>query len=115
MTPIYNRVLLSQKKKNEIMSFAAIWMHLEIIILSEVRQRKTNTIYHLHAEFQNTTQMNLSMKQRQTHGHREQTCHYQGERVGEGCIGSLGLGDANHYMPNELIKKVLLYSTGNHI
>ena len=83
VTPIYNRVLLSQKKKNKIMSFAAIWMHLEIIILSEVRQRKTNSIYHLHAEFQNTTQMNLSMKQRQTHGHREQTCHYQGERVGE--------------------------------
>ena len=23
------------------------------------------------------TQINLSMKQKQTHGHREQTCHYQ--------------------------------------
>ena len=32
---IYNRVLLSHKK-DEIMSYAAIWMHLEIIILSEV-------------------------------------------------------------------------------
>ena len=31
-------------KKSEIMPFAAIWMDLEIIILSEVRQRKTNTI-----------------------------------------------------------------------
>ena len=31
-------------KKNEIMSFAEIWMDLEIIILSEVRQRKTNII-----------------------------------------------------------------------
>ena len=31
-------------KKNEIMSFAATWMDLEIIILSEVRKRKTNTI-----------------------------------------------------------------------
>ena len=31
-------------KKNEIMSFAATWMDLEIIIPSEVSQRKTNTI-----------------------------------------------------------------------
>ena len=46
VTPIYNRVLLSQKKKNEIMSFAAIWMHLEIIILSEVSQIQKDK-YHM--------------------------------------------------------------------
>ena len=32
--------------KNEIMPFAAIWMDQEIIILNEVRQRKTNIIWH---------------------------------------------------------------------
>ena len=30
---------------NEIMPFAAIWMQLEIILLSEVSQRKTNAIH----------------------------------------------------------------------
>ena len=37
----YNVILLSHKKK-EIMPFAAIWMDLEIIILHEISQRKTN-------------------------------------------------------------------------
>ena len=33
------------------MPFAATWMDLEIIVLSEVRQRKTNVIwYHLYVE-----------------------------------------------------------------
>ena len=31
-------------KKNKIMPYAATWMQLEIVILSEVRKRKTNTI-----------------------------------------------------------------------
>ena len=31
-------------KKNEIMPFASTWMDLEVLILSEVRQRKSNTV-----------------------------------------------------------------------
>ena len=47
---IYNRILFSHKKENKIMPFAATWLQLEIIILSEVRKTKTNTIYHLYVE-----------------------------------------------------------------
>ena len=41
---VYTMEYYSAIKKNEIMPFAATWMQLEIIILSEVRKRKTNTI-----------------------------------------------------------------------
>ena len=37
------------------MPFAATWMDLEIIILSKVSQRKTNTIYDLYVEFKHDT------------------------------------------------------------
>ena len=33
------------QKKNKIMPFAAIWMQLEIFILSEVGQKKNDVIY----------------------------------------------------------------------
>ena len=41
---IYTMEYHSAIKKNEIMPFAAIWMDLEIIILSKVSQTKTNTM-----------------------------------------------------------------------
>ena len=41
MSYIHNGILLSHKK-NEIMSFAATWMDLEIIILSKVSQAEKN-------------------------------------------------------------------------
>ena len=40
---IYNRILLSHKK-NETLPFAATWMDLENITLSELSQTNTNII-----------------------------------------------------------------------
>ena len=82
------------------MPFAATWMDLEIIILSEVSQKEKDK-YHmisLICGIQNTTQMNLSTKQKQTRRHRQQTCGCQGGRaIGERNIRSLELVDANYY------------------
>ena len=69
----------SAMKKNETIPFAETWMALEVVILSEVSQRKTSVIwYHLHIESKKKMiQMNLFTKQKQTHRHRKQTYSYQ--------------------------------------
>ena len=41
------------------MPFSATWIDLEIIILSEISQRKTNITYHLPVESKRMIQMNL--------------------------------------------------------
>ena len=43
MVYTHNGILLSHKK-NEIMSFAAMWKDLEVVILSEVNQTKTKAM-----------------------------------------------------------------------
>ena len=49
---IYTMEYYSATKRNKIMSFAATWMDLEIIILSEISQRKTDIRWYcLYAEF----------------------------------------------------------------
>ena len=49
-TYICNGILLCQKQ-SDIMPFVATWIDLQIIILSEVSQKETNTVqYHLYME-----------------------------------------------------------------
>ena len=83
------------------MPFAATWMQLEIIILSEVSQKEKDK-YHMRSlicGIYNMAQMNLSTKHKQTDVYREQTCGCQGgEGEGEGKTGSLGLVDADYYI-----------------
>ena len=44
MVHLYNGILLTHKK-DKIMPFAAAWMELEILILSEVRQKEKDKYY----------------------------------------------------------------------
>ena len=82
---VYKRVLLSHGK-NEMMAFAATWIDLEIIILSEVSQRKTNIIcYQLYVESKRNT--NEFIYKIEAHRHRKQTYSYQRGKMGEDKLG----------------------------
>ena len=59
------------------------------------------------------TQMNLSRKQKQTHGHREQTGGCRGQRGG--MQWEVGVGICKLLYMEVINNKVLLYSTENYI
>ena len=61
------------------------------------------------------TQMNLSMKQKQTHRHREQTCGRQGGGGGGGMDWEFGMSRYKLVYIGWKNNKALLYSTGNYI
>ena len=99
------------------MPFAATWMDLEIIILSEVNQTEKDK-YHmipLICGISNMTQMSLSTKQKQTHRRREQTCGCQGGGSGGEMDWEFGISRCKLLYIEWINKKVLLYSTGNYI
>ena len=50
-------------KKNEIMPFAAMWMNLEILILSKPDRERQISRYSLYVESKNMIQMNFFTKQ----------------------------------------------------
>ena len=56
--------------------------------------------------------MNLSMKQKQTHRHREQTCGCHGGESGEGMDWEFGAGRCKLLCIGWINNEVLLYSTG---
>ena len=60
-----------------------------------------------------TVQMKLFTKQKQTHGHREHTCGCQGG--GSGMNGEFGVSRYKLFHLDWIGNEVLLYRTGNYI
>ena len=76
---MYSGILVSQRK-SEKQSFAATWMDLEIIILSEVSQTEKNKYHTISLKcgiLKKIIQMNLFRGQKQTHSLRKQIYGYQ--------------------------------------
>ena len=83
-------------KKNDIMPFAATWMELETVILSEVSQKEKDK-YHMISLISGiyyTAQMNLSTEKKLM-DLQNRLVVAKGEREGVGWTGKLGLVDAN--------------------
>ena len=95
------REYYSAIKESEIMSFTATWMYLEIIILSEVSQKKTNTIwYHLHVESKIQHKWAyLQSRNRLTDIESRLVVTGRG-KMGTGWTRSLGLADVNYSIYN---------------
>ena len=94
---MYNGMLLSHKK-DKIMSFAATWMELETLILSQVSQKEKDRphMITLRSEVWNMAQIFFFYQQnRKNHGHIGQTCVCQEKGEGMGWTGNLGLVDEN--------------------
>ena len=96
------------------MPFAATWMDLEIIILSEISQKEKDKqhMISLICGIQNMTQMNLSTKQKQTHRRREQTCGCQGRGSRGRMDSEFGISKCKLLHIEWINNKVLLYIQG---
>ena len=69
-------ILLSHEKEN--LPFVATWMDLGSIMLSEINQRKTNTVwFHLYMEYEKYSKLVNITKKKQTHRYRLQSSGYQ--------------------------------------
>ena len=70
---MYDAILLSHKKKKEILPFGTTWMDLECIMLSEIK-RKTNTVwFHIYVECKKQNKWTNITKQKKSYRYIEQT------------------------------------------
>ena len=97
------------------MPFAATWMELETLILSEVSQKEKDK-YHMISHFWNLIYgTKKPFHRKENHGLGEQTCGCQGGGGGSGMDWELGVNRCK-LLPLEWISnEILLCSTGNYV
>ena len=113
---VYNGILLSHKK-NEIMPFAATWMDLDIIILSEVSQKEKDK-YHtvlLTCESKIWHKWTYLRNRNRLTGIENRLVVARGERRGGGLDWEFGISRCKLLYKEWINNKFLLYSTGNYI
>ena len=97
------------------MPFAAKWMELGTLILSEVSQKEKDK-YHmisLISGISYSAQTNLSTEKKETHGLGEQTCGcHEG---GSGMDWESGIRRCKLLHLEGISNEILLYGTGNYI
>ena len=91
---MYTMEQYSALKKNEILPFAATWMNLEGIMLSEISQTEKDKycMIHLYVKSKKYNKLVNITKKKQAHRYREQTSGYQC-REGTGGGEGIGVGD----------------------
>ena len=94
-------------KKNKIMPFAATWMKLQILILSEVSQKEKDT-YHMISLISGIQySVNEPFHRKENHGLGEQICGCQRGGGGSGMDGALGVNRCR-LLPLEWISSEIL-------
>ena len=113
---IYTMEYYSAIKKNEIMPFAATWMQLELIILSEVSQKKTNTIwYQSYVESKIWLKWTYLWNRNRLTDIENRLVVAKGKGGGGGVEWEFGVSRCKLLYTEWINNKVLLYSTGNYI
>ena len=98
------------------MPFAATWMELETLTLSEVKlERERQIPYDITSIWNLIFNTNEHFHRKETHGLREQSCGCQGGEGRNGMDWESGVNICKLLHLEWISNEVLLYSTGNYI